>query len=437
MAERKHFPSIALQLGTACAVCSFVLLTMQDFHPENYFYPLALLPYALLIYPMNVLFLRKERTMRGVAILNAAAGIIMFVSIALLGSYDGWAALIFVAVFCLFLTLRGCQSAMSEPNLRSVMLCMELSLAVLVVFTAYAGFSEMELIWCLPAICGSAVSILGVMLSRMERSPGLRGWLFVALVFLLIFALLWVLVSFAAAPAGQGLVALWNALVDAVKFVLGLIWKFIVFLISLLPHTEYEEELPPPAVFEMPEYQEYTQEQLNIMGALAFVGVVAAIIGLIYLLRYLATIKAGGKKLSPVGKSARRRVPLARGIYQLLANVWASMCLRVRIWRCRNTPKGLLCILIRKCRMGPWHKTPGETPREFLSRLRHASRHDESLRDALDELIPLVDKAVYAPNGANEPFRQAGLIRRRIGRAVRGQFVRRVKKRIRAKLSKA
>ena len=187
MAERRYFPAICLQLGYACAICSFVLLTMQQFQPESYFYPLVFIAYAPLIYLANVLFLKKERTMRGVAILNIAAGVGMFAAIAVFGSYEGWASLIFVAMFCFYLTMRGNTGAMAEPGLRAIMLCMELSLLILVLFTAYCGYFGMGAIWCLPSVFGCAASILAVMLSRLERSPGLRGWLFIALVFLLIF----------------------------------------------------------------------------------------------------------------------------------------------------------------------------------------------------------------------------------------------------------
>ena len=81
--------------------------------------------------------------------------------------------------------------------------------------------------------------------------------------------------------------------------------------------------------------------------------------------------------------------------------------------------------------MGPWHKRPGETPREFLTRLHGCAQEDGALEDALRQLIPLVDQALYAaaPCAASVPH--AALIRRRIGRAVRGQFVRNTTQRLR------
>ena len=98
----------------------------------------------------------------------------------------------------------------------------------------------------------------------------------------------------------------------------------------------------------------------------------------------------------------------------------------MRIWliRNRNTPRGLFYLLIRRCRMGPWHKRRGETPREFLLRLRRSTGGDPELAAALDELIPAVDAALYAPSVQADRIAHARLIRRRIGASVRRQFIR-------------
>lgn len=256
MGEHKTLPAVTLQLTAACIMVSFVFATGWEHLEQGMYYPLVLLPYALLMYPLNRLFLRRERSMRALVLFNGACAAALLLSIVLSGDYGDWASLVFAGAFCVYLTVRASRSAMEAPGLRSSMMSMELCLVTLVLFTAWCGISALPVIWCAPAVLGCAAAVLGVMFSRMEGSPGPRGWAFIVLAFALIFLLLWLLVSFAAAPAGQGLVAAWDAAVSLVKYILGLIWRFLLFLVSLIPQTEIEGYEMEYEIITPPEMQE-------------------------------------------------------------------------------------------------------------------------------------------------------------------------------------
>ena len=360
----------------------------------------------------------------------------MFVSIVLKGACSGWASLAFAAAFCIYLTVRACQSAMAAPGLRSNLMSMELSMLTLILFTAYCGVSTLPAVWCIPAVGGCAAAVVGVMLSRLERSPGLRGWLLILAAFILIFFLLWLLVSFAAAPAGGGVVTLWQTAVSAVRYVLDLIWRFLLFLVSLIPQTEIEGYEMEFNAIPLPEQHELTDSDGVILGAMAFIAAVFLLIGLVRLLIRLGRVRVGGKAGRQANGKSRRHIPLSQGLRRLWAALQGGIALRLRLWREKNMPAGLLCILIRRCRFGPWHKRTGETPREFLLRLQNAAGEDRELREALTRLIPAVDAAIYAENMA-VPFPEAALIRRRVGSAVRRQFLSSSAQRLRQRLRPA
>ena len=144
----------------------------------------------------------------------------------------------------------------------------------------------------------------------------------------------------------------------------------------------------------------------------------------VWFLRRLGRLRTGGKVSVGPSAPSRGRSSLRAGLRKLLAS-WAAY-LRMRIWlvRNRNTAEGLFHLLVRRCRMSPWHKRRGETPREFLLRLKESAGNDPELSAALAELIPAVDAALYAPPGRDGVPVQGRLIRRRIGASVRRQFLR-------------
>ena len=85
---------------------------------------------------------------------------------------------------------------------------------------------------------------------------------------------------------------------------------------------------------------------------------------------------------------------------------------------------GLYFLLVQRSRPTPWHKLQGETPREFLSRLRDRAAGDPELIQALENLIPAVDQALFASYTGEELFSKAALVRRRLGTAVYRGMVR-------------
>ena len=424
MPDGRAFPTFAAQLATACAVCSFVQIMGMSSGGELGLYPLILIPYAAAAYGIDRLFLRRERSMRALALLNTAMGVAIFAACFALGACGDIASALFTALFCLGLTVRAASLCLRRMELRSMLLTMELCLFLLVAQVGFGAASGMGVAAYAPIMAGAAASILGLVIYRTEGSLGARGWAFTAAAFAGIFALLWLLVSFAAAPAGQGIVAIWNAAVAAVKSVFSLIYRFLAFLVSLLPEAEYgEAEMETPEGIVMEELPE-TETSPVIAGILLAIIAALLIYGLVRLLIRLGRINIGGRKISAHSRAKRRRAALGPALARLFASWKKALRLRVRLWQRRSTPEGLLCILIRKCRLTPWHKRPGETPRLFLTRLADSAEDDAELHSALLRLIPAVDAAVYAPGGRGVDFDSAAAVRRRISSAVRRRFAR-------------
>ena len=425
MVERHDLPAAALQVALACGLCTFFYLMTLSSAAPGWGITAGLILFAPAIYAADRLFLRRERTMLSLVLLNGGAAAAVFGAILAVDSLWELSGAIFVGLFCACIALRGAQLALNPPKLHSMILGLDLSALCLVLFLCFLSATQHSVLWAIPGAAGFSASLLGVILCRISRPLGLRDWLLVGAAFGGLVLLVWLLVGVAAAPAGHGLVAAWTALVDLVKYLLGLVWKFIVFLTSLLPTPEYDGEMDSSMELYIPSSQEEAGEGdprvAAVMLVLMGLGVLAlAVWGLWRLSR--VRISAGTRKKA-AAKVGRQRPSLVRGLGRLFSQLALWVRLKAFLWRNRNTAVGLYYLLVARCRLSPWHKRTGETPREFLGRMRQRAEGDRELVQALDGLIPAVDRALYSPGGGRGPVPGAGLIRRRIGRAARRRFL--------------
>ena len=426
MDERRTFSSLVLQFTLAANLCTFFYLVTLSTRTPNGYYPLAMLAYSPAIYLLNKLFLSRPQTMRGLVLLNTAAGALFFLSVLLLGERKEMEVLVFAAIFCLWMTVRGGYRGLHAPTLHDMILSLDASAVMLVLLIGYTSLMGSGILWALPGAAGFAAACLGVAARRMYGPIGLKGWSLLGAAFAVIFGLVVLLVGVAAAPAGEGIVMLWNGLVALAKGILALLWKLLLFLASLFPDPAPGELDEPDAPIWLPE-EELIQGEADpaLTVILLVLAAVAVLVFLVWLLRLLGRLKIGGEKVSGAGKAPqRRRISLWKGLKRLLESWRTRIRLRLFLARHRDTPVGMFYGLVRRCRFSPWHKRTGETPREFLLRLRRSAGEDQELAAALDGLIPAVEAALYSPSGRGGAVAQAGLIRRRIGRSVRGQFLR-------------
>ena len=416
--------ALSVQLSIACFVAAAVYWFGED-GLAGLVFPLALIPYAPALYALNLLFLRRERSLRSLALFNLCIGLAFFAVLAIAIGWGQWKALAVAAALCLWLTGQGCGLALYPPALPRVILCLDASFLALLFSVVHGASAQAPAYQLIPACVGCAASLLGMMLRRMGGGVGARGWIFVGGTFLVMVVLVFLLVGSAAAPAGQGVMALWNMLIAAARSAGALLLRFLQWIFSLFPASDAAAGITA----ELPGIQpsdEAGADQISPVLLIALAVLLGA--GLlclsVWFLRRLGRLHAGGK--ISVGPSAphRSRSSLRAGLRRLLAS-WAAY-LRMRIWlvRNRNTAEGLFHLLVRRCRMSPWHKRRGETPREFLLRLKESAGNDPELSAALEELIPAVDAALYAPPGRDDVPVRSRLIRRRIGASVRRQFLR-------------
>ena len=427
-AKNHALPTFAMLVGVGCILCTLVTFITMGRGDNGGCFPLVLTVYGPVLFGVDRLFLRRQRTMMSLTLLNIGALAALLVLIFLTGGYQGAAMAIITVLVCVYPTFQAGQRALEPPPVFAQILTVDASFLVLLIFTGYTAATEQPLSYCLPICAGCAASLLGLILRRSGGELHGRGWAMVAAAFVGVLALLWLLVSVAAAPAGAGVVRLWTGLKAALEALGRLLGQLILFLASLLPAPEtdgaYQMEMENPAI---PQIQETVRElSPGVLMVLTAAGIILALVLLTLILRALSRLRIGGTRRVKAPRARTGRPSLLEGLRLL----WAAWLRRIALlhWlrRHRQTPDGIYFLLVRRSRKAPWHKRPGETPREFLTRLKAAAESDSDLRNALEALMAAVDAALYAPSPQTVTLPQADLIRRRMGAAVRRQALRRL-----------
>ena len=432
MHDTRILPAAACQLALACNLTTaYYMLTMGEGMP-GWFFPQITLLYGPFLYLLNRLFLKKERSMLALGGLNLALCAAVLGGYLLLEPWRGIAYFAFAALFCGWLTLRGCASALRGPSLRGTLLTLDAAFLLLIAFISYSSATSVDFRWNIPAVLALCAAMISAVILRSDHSPGLKGWLAVAGAFAVLFALLWLVIGMAA-PAGQGLVAIWSALAAGINAVKALLWRGILFLLSLLPNADPEGGEGWTEFGEAIFVEETPAAEVNpiwgvILLILFSVGAIIAVIWLIGQLRRIKLRAVSGVQAPSVPR--RERVPLWQGILRLLKGWYTALKLRLWLWQGRNTPEGLYFLLVHRCRRAPWHKLDGETPRQFLLRLCESTGGDGALSNALKQLARDTDAALYSNRPALGHLPYAPLIRRRLGTALRLHFFRRLASRL-------
>ena len=288
--------ALAVQLSTACMFCTLVYWFARD-GQAGLIFPLALIPYGPAVYGLNRLFLRRERSARALVLFNCALGLSIFAAMAADIGWGGRWTLLAAAVFCAWLTVRGGGLALEPPTLPRMILCLDGSLVTLLLAVAYAAAVQAPSYQLIPACVGCAGALLGLMLRRAGGELGARGWAFVGAAFLALLALVVLVVSFAAAPAGQGVTALWRMLTAAVRAAADLLSKILLWLFSLLPAPSGEgDPMMEPIQVELPEELEQAETNPAVAAVMAALAAAGALFLAVRVLRMLGRLRVGGRR---------------------------------------------------------------------------------------------------------------------------------------------
>lgn len=425
MSNKFTFSAVLLQFSMGAAIHTMVLFMLLAEGEINCFYPQILMLYGPLIYGVNRLLLRRERTMASIAVVNVAAVGLLIAGSAVLDGMPSVVGLLFMLIFCGWITVQGVRMADSAPELHILIIMVDICAVLLVMFTAYMAISGASVFYALPIAAGCAAAMLSVIIRRLGGVVGLRGWCIMAVTFTALLVLMMLLVTVAAAPAGEGLVLLWNGLLRVIAVVLNLFLRFLLLFAGDAEGGPIEAE-PQPGMEDVLLEEMALEIPAGVWIALGAVALIAVTAAVILLLRILSRVRVGGRGSMSHSAVQRRRVSFGAGFARLLQTLREKLRVKLFLLRHRNTAPALFYGLMHRFRLSTLHKLPEETPGEYLSRLYESAAEDEKLQTALRELQPAVNAALYAPAQPLQTMACAGVIRRH-GRAQALRHIRREK----------
>jgi hypothetical protein len=407
-----------VSLGGVLSACSY-FLTMEDQTQVAYF-PAILLVYAPLVYLLNRLFLRRERTVIAWILWNATLCALLVGSVAVVCA--GWpsSGILPVLLFTGLSTFRGAQLCHNPPKLSAAILWLEINVVVLAVFIGIWVTTEGSMLWCCPVTLGAGAALLAVISHRMNGRMGGREWVLLILVLACMGGVLWLLVTFFAAPTGQGVVLIWSGFLAVLNAIGGQIQRFLTFLTSLLKPEQYEE-------VEMTDLSgmNFDTSANDSMAAsfgrlLAIFVIVAVILSAVAALIVFGRIKLGRPVIrsTPKKERKRNRLSLLAGIKKMLEHLRAYLKLRRIMWTARNTELGTYYSLVRLCRHTALRQQPGDTPGAFLTRLEESYAQQE-VADVLVDLRLRVEYVLYSDRGTSSQFPNSKRLKRQIKQQIK------------------
>jgi hypothetical protein len=366
------------------------------------------------------LYLRKERTVFAASIFAISAFAIQTVVLIWFSTgLPGFIGYAFAFFFWAFVAFKSYSFNLQGIALTQMTMLIDGCAVFLILMLFYQQATALPAPYGLPLVISVFLCLVSLTLMRtagVERGPGasgFRGFVVILCLLLLLGACILAFLIFASAPVGEAVVFGYHALVSGIVFVLGILGRILLFLLSLLPEPEGGEMPGAPAPEALsPIAEENFQNPPLLEAMLIFLGVAALVVLVLQLVR-LRGIKVGGRAVT-----GGRRIRAAKGgagIGRKLRLLVTFLLERFTFfWMTvihRSTPPGLLVYLERWARLHKQARLPGETHRRFLLRLCDsqppAAVPLRALSDALDAVC-------YGPTGMDPAFpkEQAAAIRR-------------------------
>ena len=144
-AKNHALPTFAMLVGIGCILCTLVTFITMGHGDNGGCFPLVLTVYGPVLFGVDRLFLRRQRTMMSLTLLNIGALAALLVLIFLTGGYQGAAMAIITVLVCVYPTFQAGQRALEPPPVFAQILTVDASFLVLLIFTGYTAATEQPL----------------------------------------------------------------------------------------------------------------------------------------------------------------------------------------------------------------------------------------------------------------------------------------------------
>ncbi len=436
MSNPKTFASLA---GVLCdvAICSTLYRLFDRPADGISLSGPALIPWAALtiaVYAACRLFLRRARVLPAVIAFHAVLLVgylaVLLVGFSVLSQPAAW---VMAGLMALFTGGRACARCFYPPTEMHSIRQLEACIAVWLLALWFQSVTVLPTVVCLAPAAAVVVAFAALISQRLDGArsasgPRSSGYLSVGLVLAVLAGIMLLFMILFAAPLGEGVLRLWQALTAAAGWLLSLLLRLIVWLFSLFPEPEPGEEAwMEPILFEMAEREE-SEEASPLVGLVLLVLFAAGILFLvIQAIWRLRRMKIGGVAAR---KTSRSQVSRTRfSLLDFLRRLTAFIAGRIRmLWRRfvrRNTPGGVCASIERRGLLLGLARRHGETHCAYLRRAALLfAPSDPALADSLVSLASVLESGFYGGRPMHPlPGRETRHLKRRVSAALRRRLL--------------
>ena len=379
--EVRHswFTSLTALINISVLACTiFWLVNVKIIQTSVEFSSLVWLPLSFAVYLVNRLFLKNDRSLIALFILNVfliAIQTIVFSSVAFDINTASNREISLIAVLMAGTTVFTVYSVINPADTRRIRAFFEVSSLYFIFFLymqSNIGFSQA---YTIPVLLTVMLNLACLIYTRIEGEQSAddntarkKGLIILFGSFILICAALVVIMFFLSDPIGEAVVALVNLIVAAALFLVRMISNLLNTIFPPGPPTDdpnisIECGAPPPKELPSGDYS----LGIVIMGVAVAALALGFIIYLLYRLRFLRfRIRIGRLKKFKIFKTIAH---FFTALKELAADIAARVSLfAVSVFH-RATPQGVYVSLER---LGSYYRMPrrkGETQKHYLDRL--------------------------------------------------------------------
>lgn len=389
-------------ISTACCYASLFGIFLEREGFDVSVYPACIIVYLPVIFILNYLLLKKERSISFLGIFNGifTAGLAA-VSFVFCGA-DGFVGICVRIFACIAITYYAVSLVVKSPSLSAYFVVLDIS--VFLVILAYAVDYFGTYVKSTPeiAIFGAAFALIGLINTRMGNVFGFRGFCIAASALAGLGALAWLFAKHVAGFAGGIITGAFNGLLKAAGFVLKLVERALLWFFSLFPVPD--EEFDPDGGMEIINIAGAAEEEAESSGAALIVLIVGLILLAAVFFFVFRKLKIGGVKLSSAAANNKKGISFFDALKRAFKNLSEKIAVIWLLAVKRKTVTGVYFRLERFYSKSALKRRIGETPREFLTRLKAVNSADPEYSSAFDELIEKTELAFYSTKGISEKF---------------------------------
>jgi len=401
MPHRKFFPGMVFLVVWAAFALTGMRLLVEKLAgtPVADLHSLVLPAVLVGSYAVNWLLLKRSRTLPLLVAVNVVLYALSTWAVVetAVGLTLGW--FVYTLAVSALLQAMSCVYAIKSPPDNRYLRMFEISSVVMLVFVLYSNYQKFAPMATLPIYLAFVLSLGLIVYRRLAGAFSARsGSRTRSFSLILAFGAGVVLagifmVTFFAGPLANGMVQLWEWLMTACKWLLGLLFAAVDAFMSLFHFAPSEQTAlpemagPGDTTVELP--LQMAMQAVPVELVLIVLGAAAVLVLAWLTFRYRKKIHGGfsitvGEKNSRVqrekGSFRQALSAAAERMKQALRREWLAL-------RHRNDPAGLLLDLQRICKHGVLRRQNGETTHRFLHRL--ADGMPEARKKSADELRAL------------------------------------------------